>query len=42
LILDTPFLAGRVNDVQVTFRAQSLDVRVGESLYRDGGVSSRF
>lgn len=42
LILDTPFLAGRVNDVQITYRASSLDVRVGESLYRDGGVSSRF
>lgn len=42
LILDTPFLAGRVNDVQVTFRASSLDVRVGESLYRNGGTSSRF
>jgi hypothetical protein len=42
LILDTPFLAGRLNDVQVTFRALSLDVRVGESLYRDGGQSTRF
>lgn len=42
LILDTPFLAGRLNDVQVTFRASSLDVRVGESNYRNGGVSSRF
>ena len=42
LILDAPFLAGRVNDVQVTFRAQSRDVRVGESLYSDGGTSSRF
>lgn len=42
LILDTPFLAGRVNDVQITFRAQSRDVRVGESLYADGGTSSRF
>lgn len=42
LILDTPFLAGRLNDVQVTFRAQSRDVRVGESLYKDGGQSTRF
>lgn len=42
LILDTPFLAGRLNDVQITFRASSLDPRVGESLYRNGGVSTRF
>lgn len=42
LILDTPFLAGRVNDVQITFRASTLDVRVGESNYRNGGQSTRF
>lgn len=41
LILDAPFLAGRVNDVQFTYRAQSRDVRVGESLYKNGGQSSR-
>ncbi len=41
LILDAPFLAARVNDVQFTYRAQTRDVRVGESLYRNGGVSSR-
>lgn len=42
LILDTPFLAARVNDVSFTYRAQDLDSRVGESLYKNGGVSSRF
>jgi hypothetical protein len=42
LILDTPFLAGRVNDVSFAYRASTFDTRVGESLYVNGGVSSRF
>lgn len=42
LILDAPFLAARVNDVQFTYRAQDRDAYVGDSLYKNGGVSTRF
>lgn len=40
LILETPFAAARINDVQYTYRAQTRDMRPGESGYVDGGVSS--
>lgn len=42
LILDTPWLAGRLNDVQVSYTVQGYDVFPGMSNYRDGGESSRF
>jgi hypothetical protein len=42
LILDAPFLAARVNDFSFNYRAQDRDAFVGESLYRDGGVSGRL
>lgn len=42
LILDTPFLAARVNDFIFTYRAQDRDAFVGDSLYRNGGVSGRL
>jgi hypothetical protein len=42
LILDTPFLAGRVNDVQFAYRVSTYDTRVGESNYVNGGMSGRF
>lgn len=41
LIMDTPFLAARVNDVSYTYRAQTRDLFVGQSLYADGGQSGR-
>lgn len=41
IILDAPFLAARVNDVQYTYRAQTRDLFVGQSLYADGGQSGR-
>jgi len=42
LILDTPFLAGRVNDIQIPYNVSSFDPYIGMSDYRDGGQSSRF
>lgn len=42
LILDTPWLAGRLNDVQITYTLQGYDPFIGQSQYRDGGQSSRF
>jgi len=42
LILDTPFLAGRVNDIQIPYNVSSFDPYMGMSDYRDGGQSSRF
>lgn len=41
LILETPFLAGRVDDLQYTYRAQTREATPGASLYADGGVSYR-
>lgn len=42
LILDTPFLAARINDVQVTYNISGNDVFPGMSSYRDGGQSTQF
>lgn len=42
LILDTPFLAARVNDVQLTYTVTGFDPYVGQSNYRDGGQSTRW
>ena len=42
LILDTPFLAGRVNDVEFSYLAQTRDARPEMSFYRDGGQSGRL
>lgn len=42
LMLEAPFLAGRLNDVQFTYRAQDRDAFVGDSLYKNGGVSGRL
>lgn len=42
LILDTPFLAARVNDFTFTYRAQDRDAFVGDSNYKNGGVSGRL
>lgn len=42
LILDTPFLAARVNDVQLTYGIQGFDAFPGMSNYRDGGQSTRY
>lgn len=39
LILDTPFLAGRVDDVWYYYRAPSRNAIPGASLYVDGGTS---
>jgi len=41
LILETPFLAGRVDDVWYNFYAPSRDSIPGSSLYVDGGTSYR-
>jgi hypothetical protein len=37
LILDTPFLAGRIDDINYTFRAPIRDAYPGGSFYADGG-----
>lgn len=42
LLLDAPFLAARVNDFIFTYRAQDRDAYVGDSLYKNGGVSGRL
>lgn len=42
LILDTPFLAGRLNDVQVGYQVSGFDPYPGMSNYVNGGQSSRF
>lgn len=42
LILETPFLAGRLDDVTYTYRAPTRQAIPGSSLYADGGVSIRL
>lgn len=42
LILDTPFLAARINDVSLTYAIDGYDAYVGQSNYKDGGQSSRY
>lgn len=42
MILDAPFLAAKITDVQFTYAAQDKDAFVGQSAYRNGGVSSTF
>lgn len=42
LMLEAPFLAARINDVQFTYRAQDRDVFVGDSNYKNGGQSGRL
>lgn len=42
LILDTPFLAARINDFSFNYRAQDRDAFVGDSLFKNGGVSGRL
>lgn len=39
LILDAPFLSGRLDRVEYTVLFKNTDAIVGESYYRDGGVS---
>jgi hypothetical protein len=41
LILETPFLAGRLDDTQYTYFAKTRDAFPGASLYQDGGVTFR-
>jgi hypothetical protein len=41
VILETPFLAARIDDVQYTFYAQQRDAYVGDSFYSNGGISYR-
>lgn len=41
LILEAPFLAGRVDDVQYTYRAQTRSNQPGESFFANGGVTYR-
>lgn len=41
LILETPFLAGRIEDVRYTYFAKTRQAIPGSSLYVDGGVSAR-
>ena len=41
LILETPFLAARVDDINYTFSAQIRNALPGASFYSDGGVSIR-
>lgn len=41
LILEAPFLAGRLDDVWYTYLPQTRDALPGTSLYKDGGVSIR-
>lgn len=41
LILETPFLAGRIDDITFTYTAQSRNPYSAESLYADGGVTHR-
>lgn len=41
LILETPFLAGRIDDIRYTYFAKSRQAIPGSSLYVDGGVSAR-
>jgi len=42
LILDAPFLAGSLDDVQITYLVSGFDPYPGMSDYRDGGQSTRF
>lgn len=42
LFLEAPFLAARVNDFTFNYRAQDRDAFVGDSLYKNGGVSGRL
>jgi hypothetical protein len=41
LILETPFLAGRIDDLQYTFAAPIRNALPGASYYADGGISYR-
>lgn len=41
LILETPFLAGRIDDIRFTYFAKSRTAIPGTSLYVNGGVSAR-
>lgn len=41
LILETPFLAGRIDDIRYTYYAKTRQAIPGSSLYVDGGVSAR-
>lgn len=41
LILEAPFLAGRLDDTQYTYFAKTRDAIPGQSLYEDGGVTYR-
>ncbi len=41
-ILDTPWLAGRVDDIEFMYLAQTRDARPGMSFYQDGGQSGRL
>lgn len=42
LILETPFLAGRIDDVTYTYRVPTRQAIPGSSLYADGGISIRL
>jgi hypothetical protein len=39
LILETPFLAARIDDVEFSYLAQTRDPYPGTSMYVDGGIS---
>lgn len=41
MILETPFLAGRIDNINYTFRAPSREAIPGTSLYVDGGTTYR-
>lgn len=41
LILEAPFLAGRLDDTQYTYFAKTRDAFPGQSLYQDGGLTYR-
>lgn len=41
LFLETPWLAGRIDDISFTYTAQSRNPYAGESLYANGGVTVR-
>lgn len=43
LILETPFLAGRIDNIQFTYQAQTRSAYPAETyLYQDGGVTYRY
>jgi len=41
LIMETPHLAGRIDDITFSYTAQTRNPYAGESLYADGGVTYR-